>query len=467
MGPGADRGASVMPGIALPERYQPLRRIARGGMASVWCALDHTLDRHVAIKLLAERYAHDELAGRRFTREARAAARLSGHPNVVTIYDVGLTLPSEEAARGRPFIVMEYLSGGTVADALRTGELDRPLILTWLRQAAAALDYAHRRGVIHRDVKLSNFLLDRDRVLHVADFGIAQLGTEDTLTSTGEVMGTAAYLAPERALGLPATESSDRYGMAVAAFELLVGQRPFTAEHFAAQARQHVEQPPPRASLRSPTLPAALDGVLARGMAKRQDERYGSAAEMVDQIEQALAPRPARPRRAAPATTVYSRRVRRRTMALSALVGVVACVVAAVLLASGTPRAAQHAASARHGGATQAARHTPPAQNAPTAASPATATALEAQGHRLMVGGDYQDAIPVLRRAVAAAPHWSLTYAYALYDLGRSLRLAGDPQAAVPILWQRLQIPNQSSVVRYELSLALQAAGQGQGSNGD
>src|SRR6202011_2213618 len=103
----------------------------------------------------------------------------------------------------------------------------------------------------HRDVKLANFLLDRERILHVADFGIAQLGTDDTLTASGEVMGTAAYLAPEQALGQPATEASDRYALAVTAFELLVGTRPFRAEHFAAQARQHVEEPPPRASERN------------------------------------------------------------------------------------------------------------------------------------------------------------------------------------------------------------------------
>src|SRR5947209_11926424 len=175
---GSDRGVSVLPGLSLPERYEPLRRIARGGMGSVWCAHDRTLDRRVAIKLLAAPYANDELAGRRFTREARAAARLSGHTNVVTIYDVGRAMPSDEVPTGRPFIVMEYLAGGTVADALRVGAADGAIILAWLRDAAAALDFAHRRGVIHRDVKLSNFLLDRSRVLHVADFGIAQLGTE-------------------------------------------------------------------------------------------------------------------------------------------------------------------------------------------------------------------------------------------------------------------------------------------------
>jgi serine/threonine-protein kinase len=478
-------------------------------MATVWCARDRTLDRNVAIKLLAAPYANDELAGRRFTREARAAARLSGHTNVVTIYDVGRAMPSDEVPGGRPFIVMEYLAGGTVADALRVGAVDQTISLAWLREAAAALDYAHQRGVIHRDVKLSNFLLDRSRVLHVADFGIAQLGTEDTLSVTGHVVGTAAYLAPERALGLPATQSSDRYALAVTAFELLVGERPFTAEHFAAQVRQHIEEPPPRASHRNAALPAALDMVLARGMAKHQDNRYASAGELVDAIEHALSAPPTR--RAAPAArvappaavTVYGRRGRRtRVAALAALSG----ALLAVVLAAGAailPRApqrasantsqalyAQHPTHARVSessvahdrpiahpspaatkpaatkpAATQTTSSPPPVTSVSTAPPQPGAAELAQQGHQLMAGGNYHGAITVLRQAVSAAPHTSLTYAYALFDLGRSLRLSGDPRAAVPILWQRLQIPNQTGTVRAELALALEALGE-QTSNG-
>src|SRR5437588_4033312 len=156
----AGLGVSVLTDVELPERYELVRRIARGGMGTVWCALDRTLERKVAMKVLAEPYAHDEMAVRRFKREARTAARLSGHPNVVTIFDVGQGTAEDDEA-GRPFIVMEYLAGGTVADALRLGELTRAEALAWLTQAAGALDHAHRRGVIHRDIKLSNFLLDR------------------------------------------------------------------------------------------------------------------------------------------------------------------------------------------------------------------------------------------------------------------------------------------------------------------
>jgi eukaryotic-like serine/threonine-protein kinase len=504
MDPRADRGAAVLSGVVLPSRYEPIRRIARGGMATVWCAQDRTLDRHVAIKLLAEPYAHDELAGRRFKREARAAARLSGHPNVVTIYDVGET-PGEDGARGRPFLVMEYHAGGTAADALRTGTVNPVSALTWLQQAAAALDYAHRRGVIHRDVKLANFLLDRERVLHVADFGIAQLGSEDTLTVSGEVLGTAAYLAPERALGQPATEASDRYALAVAAFELLVGERPFTAEHFAAQARQHVEDPPPAASRRNPALPPALDAVLARGMAKQPEDRYASSLQFTDAIEDALAPTaptrrltpepivrprgartgaPPRTRRPAPEPPKVRPRSPRpgRIIVLAALAAAILGVAIAAATSGGpaSSRSAQtkrstlaSRAPARNAGSRRAtptrttnsttppAPTTNPAAGSTAASAPAAgAAALEARGHDLMLAGSYQSAIPVLRRALQAATPTSLTYAYALFDLGRSLRLAGDPRAAVPVLWRRLQIPNQTSAVRAELTLALQALGQ-------
>src|SRR5258708_13994878 len=242
-----ERRGGVPIGVQLPDRYVPLGLIARGGMASVWAARDRKLDRKIAVKLLAEPYAADELAVRRFKREARAAARLSGHRNVVTILDVGQRPPSDAAPFGTAFIVMEFLAGGTVADAIRRGPVARRDAVAWLHHAASALDYAHARGVVHRDVKPSNLLLDEHGVLHVADFGIASLGTEDQLTLTGQLLGTAAYLAPERGLGQPATEASDRYSLAVMAYELLVGERPYGGDHAAVVARQHIEATPPPA----------------------------------------------------------------------------------------------------------------------------------------------------------------------------------------------------------------------------
>ncbi len=526
MGESNTQGLSMLKDVTLPERYGLVRHIASGGMASVWCAEDRALGRRVAIKLLAERFARDESALRRFKREARTAAQLSGHANVVTIYDVGETTPSEPTDAAQAFIVMEYLPGGSVADALRLRNTTRTEAVRWLHEAASALDYAHRHGVLHRDIKPANLLLDRDRVVHVADFGIAQLSTDDALTVDGQVLGTAAYLAPERAVGRAATEASDRYSLAVAAFELLAGERPFGAERFAAQARQHIDAPPPPASERNPQLPPALDAVLARGMAKRPEQRWPSARSFADAVDAALAESvvrasPGRPvrRRArsrpvpAPAMATAAaaadagangvagatgaggdtpvrrhreQRAPRRAIAVAALAAV-AVAVGIALGASHSPSSKPHGSSSRaqrvttHAAAKAApVNHRPkparpqskprpkprttPAQvsatSAPAATPPPAADTLEARGHGLMESGEYGAAIPVLRQALAAAPPTSLTYAYALYDLGRSLRLAGDPRAAVAVLYQRLQIPNQSGVVRSELQDALRELGK-------
>jgi serine/threonine protein kinase len=514
--------ARVRKDLGLPERYAAVRHIASGGMASVWCAHDRALGRNVAIKLLAERFADDDDANARFLREARAAARLSGHPNVVMIYDVG-----ETDADGRAFIVMEFLAGGTVADALRVDSVRRVHAIKWVGEAASALDFAHSRGVLHRDIKPANLLLDRARTLHVADFGIARLGTEDTITGTGEVLGTASYLAPERALGQPATPASDRYSLAVAAFELLVGERPFTAAHFAAQARQHVDEEPPAASLLNRTLPESVDAVLARGMAKRPEQRWPTAEDFAQALETALTEattkahhrvaaaaiaRPARgsyptgsrqpttsrqprqpttsrqptaPRRTASGTSaqppVAARprgRRRGRIVALAALVlGAIAAVAIAGTIGSGG-RSTQRSASIQRQASAATRKHRPaPARPAapkphttqtqtvtatPAAATtpPPTAETLEARAHQLMLDGNYSAALPVLRQVLNTASPDSLTYAYALYDYGRTLLLAGDPKDAVKVLYQRLQIPNQTGAVRQELQLALVALGQ-------
>ncbi len=495
--------------IQLPERYALVRHLASGGMASVWCAEDQVLGRRVAIKLLAPRLQHDPGAVARFGREARAAARLSAHPHVVTIYDVG-------ESGGGAFIVMEYLAGGTVANALTLRSPDRAETLRWIREAAQALDYAHRRGVIHRDIKPANMLLDRGTVLHVADFGIARLATENTITTPGELLGTAAYLSPERALGEPANAAADRYALGVVAFELLTGRRPFTAEHFAAQARQHIDEGPPTASSVRPSLPPALDPVLARGLAKRPERRWDSAIAMADAIDDVMAthdwpapraagapPAAGAARAAAVAAAQQPERpaerpvrggLRSRAGVLAALAGVAFAAGAVIGSGSdsgGTPSASLSARSHTSGAArapvtrhvasaTTTHRHRTPARRRTTSTATATQpsvtatppvpapaqppvtagtpVSLEAQGHQLMVNGAYGPAIDLLRKAVATAPKSDITYAYALYDLGRSLRLSGDPQAAIPVLRARLQIPNQPDAVRRELMLAVAGA---------
>jgi eukaryotic-like serine/threonine-protein kinase len=192
-------------------------------MGEVYRATDTVLSRTVAVKLLSDRYARQEDAHARFRREALAAARLSSAPNVVTVFDVA-------EHHGRPLIVMEYLEGGSVHERLRDGRVPREQALTWLEQVAGALDRAHTSGVVHRDVKPANLLLDRDDNVHVSDFGIASTTGADTLTAPGTVLGTAGYLAPEQARGEPATAASDRYALGVVAFELLTGRRPFAGD---------------------------------------------------------------------------------------------------------------------------------------------------------------------------------------------------------------------------------------------
>ena len=273
--------------IELPERYRVLHHIANGGMASVWEVEDLLLGRIVAVKVLGAHFAPDPVARARFQREARTAAQVSAHPNVVTIYDIGEH--GDDA-----FIVMEHFSGGTVADRLRaareSGEpVDRATAMGWLREAAAGLDAAHAAGVVHRDVKPANLLLDAQNRLAVADFGIARLADDTHMTQAGQVLGTAAYLSPEQALGEPATAASDRYALAVLAYELLSGSRPFDATLPAAQMRQHAEEPPPPASDNAPHLPDGVDAVLSRGLAKDPADRPATATELVDELEKALA----------------------------------------------------------------------------------------------------------------------------------------------------------------------------------
>src|SRR4051795_3875532 len=268
--------------VSLPPRYRVLRHIANGGMASVWAAEDELLGRLVAVKVLARAYDADERARRRFLREARAAARLGDCRHVVTVYDIG-------EHEDRAFIVMEHFAGGTLADRLqRDRAIPRPLALRWLREAAIALDCAHEHDVVHRDVKPANLLLDEHGRLAVGDFGIATVASEASVTQTGQVLGTAAYISPEQARGEPATAASDRYALAVVAFELLTGARPFNVDHPAAQARAHVQATVPAASEVGDDLPPAVDAPLRPGRAKDPDARPATAEDLVDRTEDAL-----------------------------------------------------------------------------------------------------------------------------------------------------------------------------------
>jgi eukaryotic-like serine/threonine-protein kinase len=482
--------------IALPARYRVVRHIANGGMASVWAAEDELLGRLVAVKVLAAGYAQDERANRRFLREARAGARLSDCRHVVTVYDIG-------EHDGRPFMVMEHFAGGTVADRLRSGrEIPRALALRWLREAAEALDCAHRHDVVHRDVKPANLLIDERGRLAVGDFGIATVATEASLTQTGQVLGTAAYISPEQARGHAATDASDRYALAVVAFELLTGRRPFAADHPAAQARAHVEDSVPSASAAGDRLPARVDGVLSAGMAKDPAQRPATALDFLDALEDALdaevapagpptavtAPVPATPRPPTRPVSVAPVAARRRWPGLAALAALALVAGAAIAIAAGTGgdgngststanRANQSAASKSKpkptpkAQTTQAQTQTQTTTEAP--AQPATPApqaksddpvALNDQGFALIGQGKPTDAVVPLQRSVEAfraqGRKGDIGYAYALYNLGNALRLSGRPAEAIPFLEERLQISNyKRGIVKKELETARQQAG--------
>ncbi|HSI97514.1 MAG TPA: serine/threonine-protein kinase, partial [Gaiellaceae bacterium] len=246
-------------------------------MGEVYRATDSVLERPVAVKLLAEHYAREPESRARFQREALAAARLSRERHVVTVFDVG-------EHYGRPLIVMEYVGGGSVHDRLSLGSVSREQALDWLEQVGQALDRAHESGIVHRDVKPSNLLLDSEGNIRVSDFGIASAAGLETVTLPGTVLGTAGYISPEQAGGEPATPASDRYSLGVIAFELLTGRRPFEGDTPATQAFAHVNASVPSAERLDSTLPRGIDDVLARALAKDPGDRPGSCAELVGQL---------------------------------------------------------------------------------------------------------------------------------------------------------------------------------------
>jgi eukaryotic-like serine/threonine-protein kinase len=453
----------------LPARYVDPERIGRGGMGDIFVATDELLGRRVAVKMLADRYSWDEGIRQRFAREALAAARLSGEPGAVTIFDVG------EWA-GRPYIVMEHLPGGSLEDRLRESGAHsyRSDVLRWLEQAAAAVDGAHRRGVVHRDLKPANLLLDADGNVHVADFGIASAAGLGSLTLTGMVLGTAGYLSPEQARGEKAGPASDLYALAVVAYELLSGERPFANESATAEAMAHANAPVPSIAARCKNLPHEVDGVFRRALAKDPRARYGSAADFVAALREALSQSAGTTGRIVPVAQPGSSGARRAALVAALLL--IAAGAGAVIgaLVTGGDNAAQRVVTRRmtspggqvttvHQTVTQQQTVTAPAGPPPPPPAPpapvggSSGHALNDRGYQLIQRGNYAGAVPLFQEAVqklAGTGPGDPYEGYANYNLGYALYRSGRCSEAVPYFQHAVQLEPDRSEPRAFLKRA-------------
>ena len=256
------------------ERYELNHLIARGGMAEVYRAHDRLLDRPVALKVLFPELSVDRSFVERFRREAQAAANLS-HPNIVPVFDWG-----EDT--GTYFIVMEFIDGRPLSSILKSaGPLSAERTADIGAHVAAALGYAHKHGVVHRDVKPGNVLITDDGQVKVTDFGIARaVNTEESLTQTGAVMGTATYFSPEQAEGLGVDSRSDIYSLGVVLFEMVVGRPPFLGDSPVAVASKHVRDHPPAPRELNPQIPPTFEAIILKAMAKDPAYRYATAEEL-------------------------------------------------------------------------------------------------------------------------------------------------------------------------------------------
>src|SRR5919202_1774802 len=265
------------------DRYRLDRRLGVGGMATVQLAFDTRLERYVAVKLLAEHLAEDASFVSRFRREALAAARLV-HPNVVQVFDFGL-----DDATSRNYIVMEFVNGESWAEILRDhGPMGMQEAVNVLAQACRGLDYAHRNGVVHRDVKPGNLLRSRDNAVKLADFGIAKAAEQSDITKVGSVLGPAAYLSPEQARGEPAGPASDLYALGVVAYQLLAGRLPYEAASLTDLARLQDSVPPPRLDELNPDVTAPLAEAIMVALHRDPERRYADAADMEQALGDAL-----------------------------------------------------------------------------------------------------------------------------------------------------------------------------------
>jgi eukaryotic-like serine/threonine-protein kinase len=320
----------VTVGEVVAERYELEELVGTGGMSSVFKAHDRVLDRDVALKILHEHHLEDDEYVERFRREARAVARLT-HPNIVTVMDRG-----EED--GRQFIVFELVDGENLKELIdRRGPLPVTDALELAAGVARALAFAHAEGIVHRDVKPQNILLNGDNRPKVTDFGIARsLDIDRGVTQTGTVLGTSAYIAPEQARGEPISEATDVYSLGIVLFELLTARLPFEGENFVAIAMRHINEPPPDVRMLRADVPERVAAIVDRALQKDPSHRFPSmdafAAELEaarSELETGTHVTVAAPRVTAPARTVHRRR---RMATVPWFVALLAALALAVIL---------------------------------------------------------------------------------------------------------------------------------------
>src|SRR3984893_12366660 len=273
---------STLLGTTLDGRYRLEARIGSGGMSTVYRALDETLQRQVAIKLMNREITSDSDQLERFRREARAVAQLS-HPHIVGVIDAG-------EDDGRPYIVFECVEGETLKDRIRRlGRLPIAEAVAYAIEIARALGAAHARHIVHRDVQPQNVLVDEEGRAKVTDFGIARMRDEEGLTADGRVLGTTDYVSPEQALGQDVTGQLDLYSLGIVLYEMLTGEVPFKGDSQVAVAMKHVREQLPDVQRTRPEISAALAAVVDRATAKHQQDRYADDAELIADLEDVLA----------------------------------------------------------------------------------------------------------------------------------------------------------------------------------
>ena len=272
-----------MVGEVLSDRYEVEELVGTGGMSSVFRAHDRLLDRKVALKVLHQQFSDDDEYVERFRREARAVATLS-HPNIVTVIDRG-------EHENRQFIVFEYIDGENLKALIeRRGPAPVPTALELAMQIARGLSFAHQQGLVHRDVKPQNVLLNGDGQAKVTDFGIARsLDVKQGMTQTGTVLGTSDYIAPEQAQGQRVDEHTDVYSLGVVLYEMLTNEVPFPGENFVAVAMRHINEPPPSIRDKRPDVSPRLEAAVQRAMAKRPEDRFQTMADFCRELEANLA----------------------------------------------------------------------------------------------------------------------------------------------------------------------------------